>query len=371
VIRGVRAFGPYGYPIGVLPNHRCRTTGATAVWSGPPEGTQRGRRPKLPAARRSPLTTASLSPERGYRHEAFFYADDDEFFAGMLDFIRDGIAAEEPTLVVLDAAKNRVLEGELGAGGSAVMFADMAAVGANPARIIPAWQDFTARHGPGGRRLRGIGEPIWAARTPAELSECHRHEALLNVAFAGDALDFWLLCPYDASALDEEVLDEARRNHPYLQVDGRRSRSASYPGADALAAPFTARLPEAPPGSPSRSFATGDLHDMRAFVAVRAAAAGLQPDQVADFVLAVHEMVANSIRHGQGGGRLTLWSDADVVVCEVEDRGHVVDPLADRTCADSLAEGGRGLWLANQLCDLVQLRGTPTGTVVRVHLRAR
>jgi hypothetical protein len=30
---------------------------------------------------------------------------------------------------------------------------------------------------------------------------------------------------------------------------------------------------------------------------------------------------------------------------------------------------GRGLWLANQLCDLVQIRSTEAGTVVRLHMR--
>jgi anti-sigma regulatory factor (Ser/Thr protein kinase) len=29
-------------------------------------------------------------------------------------------------------------------------------------------------------------------------------------------------------------------------------------------------------------------------------------------------------------------------------------------------EGGRGLWLANQLCDLVQIRSGENGTVVRL-----
>jgi hypothetical protein len=29
---------------------------------------------------------------------------------------------------------------------------------------------------------------------------------------------------------------------------------------------------------------------------------------------------------------------------------------------------GRGLWLANQLCDLVQLRTSGTGTVVRTYV---
>ena len=30
--------------------------------------------------------------------------------------------------------------------------------------------------------------------------------------------------------------------------------------------------------------------------------------------------------------------------------------------------GGRGLWLANQLCDLVQVRTFADGNVVRIHM---
>ena len=32
-------------------------------------------------------------------------------------------------------------------------------------------------------------------------------------------------------------------------------------------------------------------------------------------------------------------------------------------------EGGRGVWIANQLCDLVQVRSGEDGSVVRLHLR--
>jgi hypothetical protein len=32
-----------------------------------------------------------------------------------------------------------------------------------------------------------------------------------------------------------------------------------------------------------------------------------------------------------------------------------------------MAEGQRGLWLVNQLCDLVQLRSPDDGVVVRLH----
>jgi hypothetical protein len=37
-------------------------------------------------------------------------------------------------------------------------------------------------------------------------------------------------------------------------------------------------------------------------------------------------------------------------------------PTADRG-------SGFGLWLANQLCDLVQIRSFSTGSVVRLHVR--
>jgi hypothetical protein len=168
----------------------------------------------------------SMSEHDRYRHEALLYASNDEFLDETLAFVRAGLAAGEPLLVVLPAAKNARLGAALGAARDRVEFADMGAVGANPARIIPAWQDFVARHAGTGHRLRGIGEPISPARSGAELDECHRHEALLNLAFAG--ADFWLLCPYDVATLDDGVLDAARRNHPFVRVNGASSPSGTY-----------------------------------------------------------------------------------------------------------------------------------------------
>src|SRR5579862_9860408 len=118
-----------------------------------------------------------------YRHEAFFYVSPKEFMAGTIPFVRDGVAAEEAILVVLDAPKITAMRRALGADADRVAFADMLEVGANPARIIPVWQDFVEQHARGGSRIRGIGEPIWAGRSRPELAECRRHEELLNVAF--------------------------------------------------------------------------------------------------------------------------------------------------------------------------------------------
>lgn len=303
----------------------------------------------------------------GYRHEALFYVGEDQFMQGTLPFIRGALAAEEPILVVLGAEKTGALRQELGGDGEAVLFADMTEVGANPARIIPAWEDFLLRHAAPERRLWGIGEPIWAARTPAELAECQRHEALLNVAFSDP--DFSLLCPYDTASLPAEVIHEARRNHPLLREGERLVHSADYPGAELLATPFDEPLPDPPPHAPHRAFDVDSLRELRAMLAVHAVRAGLSQERTADLLLAVNEVATNSILHGGGRGTLSIWRHHDALVCEVRDEGRIEDPLAGRRRPPSDSRGGRGLWLANQLCELVQVRAFATGGVVRLHMR--
>jgi Histidine kinase-like ATPase domain len=62
-----------------------------------------------------------------------------------------------------------------------------------------------------------------------------------------------------------------------------------------------------------------------------------------------------------------VWSHPGSVVCQVEDGGHIVDPLAGRRLPRPHVAGGLGLWTVNQLCDLVEVRTSAEGTTVRVH----
>src|SRR5918997_795476 len=110
-------------------------------------------------------------PADGFRHEAMFYQGMREFLDGATAFLREGVAAGEPTLVVVSADKIHALRRELGDDATRVQFADMAEVGRNPARIIPAWREFTDRHLSLDRPVRGIGEPIFPQRSPSGLIE--------------------------------------------------------------------------------------------------------------------------------------------------------------------------------------------------------
>jgi anti-sigma regulatory factor (Ser/Thr protein kinase) len=109
--------------------------------------------------------------------------------------------------------------------------------------------------------------------------------------------------------------------------------------------------------------------DGRYLVFARAANAGLSTERTNDLVLAVNEILSNSVRHGGGTGVLRIWQDDGSLVCEIEDGGSIGDPLADRRRPNPNQVGRRGLWMANQLCDLVQIRARPSGSVVRLHMR--
>jgi anti-sigma regulatory factor (Ser/Thr protein kinase) len=317
------------------------------------------------------MTTSIAAPESSFRHEAFLYGGESEFLDGALQFIRGGLEAGEPTLVVVDADKVESLRAELDGDAAHVHFADMTVVGENPARIIPAWRAFVDEHRGTGRRLRGVGEPISPRLDPEELVEAQRHETLLNLAFDG-APAWWLLCPYDMQALAADVIDEARRSHPFVWQDGRHRTSGAFRALESMAAPFDAPLPQ--PEGPSRTFSFEGLSSLplvRNFVADLAAAGGLDTMSTVELASAVHEVAANSVRYGGGQGLLRAWNVGDAVICEVRDRGHLDDPLAGRESPALDADGGRGLWLANQFCDLVQIRSSDAGTIVRLRKSRR
>ncbi len=301
-----------------------------------------------------------------FRHEAFFYSGDDEFVTGTSRFVRDGLAQDAAVLVMASPGKVDVLRAELGDDAGAVSFGDIAEVGRNPARLIPAWRRFVDEHGAAGRPLRGVGEPVWRERTAAEIAECHRHEKLLNLAFA-DPRAWWLLCPYDVGSLDRGVIEAARRHHPFVLEDGRHTVSGDYPGFEPTAA-LDGPLPRPPPGAAEMAFEAERLKAVRRFVERHAASSGLDAARTSDLVCAINELATNSLRHGGGRGVLRVWPDGATLVCELRDEGRIREPLVGRQAPGTEQEGGRGMWLVNQLCDLVQLRSSGAGTVVRLHM---
>jgi anti-sigma regulatory factor (Ser/Thr protein kinase) len=114
---------------------------------------------------------------------------------------------------------------------------------------------------------------------------------------------------------------------------------------------------------------TTDLASVRALVREQASAAGLPTARVADLVLAVSEVAANTLRHARSAGTLTITRDSVEIVVEVRDAGVITDPLAGRRTPVPGALNGHGLWLVFQVCDQVELLSGVDGTLVRMHMR--
>jgi anti-sigma regulatory factor (Ser/Thr protein kinase) len=312
-------------------------------------------------------------PARGqpteFRHEALLYAGEDGFMAGAVPFIREGIAGGEPVLVAVSAAKARLLASVLEGEAPRVRFVDMDDVGRNPARIISVWRDFVDARASADRPARGVGEPVWPGRSAAELVECGHHESLLNLAFDGDA-PWRLMCPYDVEALDSDALEVARTTHRYLvDGDGGAIENESYVQPADAPGPFEGPLAEPRARPAAIAFAEDDLAEVREHAYRRATEAGLDPQRTVNVVLAISELAANSVRHAGGRGTVRLWTEPGEFLGEVSDGGRFDSPLVGRVRPTPLQLYGRGLWIVNQYCDLVQIRSSERGSVVRVHMR--
>jgi anti-sigma regulatory factor (Ser/Thr protein kinase) len=321
-------------------------------------------RPRDPSG---PGSTGHAVPS--FRHEALLYAGHDQLLERVVPFLRAGLHAGETTAVLLEADKIALLREALGEDAGRVHFTDTAGLGRNPARLIPWWRRFIDEHLRTDRPVRAVGAPGLTGRGPAEVDEYLAHEALLNVAFADDP-PWSLLCPYDVDVLASAVLDEFRRNHPFVVDDDGSAPNSGYRPADV---PGRLDQPLTPPPADAQVIGferdRGALRRVRTAVTDHAARCGLDATATDHLVVAVNELVSNSVDHGGGQGTLRLWRDGGVVVCEVTDAGRLTGPpLLGRQYPDVDRIGGRGLWLVNQVCDLVQIRASPAGTTVRVHV---
>jgi len=309
--------------------------------------------------------TSSAASGLGFRHEALLYAGGDAgFLQGTVGLVADAVEDDAAVLIAVAQPRAQALREALGDYAGRVPFAAMHELGRNPARIIAIWDSFLEEHG--GEHSLAIGEPAWPGRSPAELSECERHESLLNVAFESGP-SWHLLCPYDLDGLDDRVIEAARRTHPILARNGRSRISERYPGPHREPRPFSGDLPA--PSAPyvALAFTVKQLAEIRQDVCEWATQQSLGLEESEELVLAVNELTTNSVRHGGGRGVLRMWREGETLLCEVQDEGQITLPLVGRRRPGSAARNGRGVWIANQLCDLVQIRSAPARTVVRVH----
>ncbi|GAA2698053.1 ATP-binding protein [Actinoplanes palleronii] len=177
------------------------------------------------------------------------------------------------------------------------------------------------------------------------------------VAFAAAAAELLTL---ERLGLDfTTAFAAARRGHHTL------GRPAGAP-ADARVG-----LDAEPPAVPlARWFNRLTLATVRSHVRAVSTAAGLSDQDVARFVLAVHEAMLNAVNHGGGYGQLLLWRRDDRLWCEISDHGPGMDitalpqhpGISPDTGTDPDPTDRHGLWFIRQACTSLDITTDITGT---------
>jgi anti-sigma regulatory factor (Ser/Thr protein kinase) len=119
-----------------------------------------------------------------------------------------------------------------------------------------------------------------------------------------------------------------------------------------------------------RTFGRDEITVVRHQITERLGTSGFAGDKLQSFVLAVNEVITNVVLHAGGQGRLVLWLAGASAWCTVTDSGPGI-PEQYQTPPDvpeAFEVGGRGIWLAYQLCDEVTIATGPIGTTIGLRM---
>lgn len=303
----------------------------------------------------------------GLEHPALVYGSVDEFLVAMVPYVTEGIDRGEPVFAAVGPEEASALEVEVGEGPG-IDIKDTNEWHPVPATRLRAFHIFVNEQlRAGAQRIRLAGEPVWGAvGRPEFVREWARYESILNAVL--EPFPVTLVCTYPASRLDPEIVQDAHRTHPSVGINGGSRPSEAFEDPASLVARWSPPL--SPPPTDAERTAQLELRAARAFVTEQAERVGLSPGRTMDLELATSEIASNALLHGGGRATLLTWRDGEYLICQVEDEGAgLSDALAGYRPPSLAQESGRGLWLARQVVDLLQIAQTATGTAVRLYVR--
>lgn len=301
-------------------------------------------------------------------HTTLFYDGARQYVDEVGGFLREGLERGHRGLVMAPVRRVDLLRAGLGRDADEVTFVEDTVAYAPPWKSYRVLLDFAAT----SPEVRScvVAEQALADRTPVELLDYRRHEAAINLVFAHHDVD--LLCPYDAGVLPAHLLEIGLHSHEAVRADGLSSPNALFEDQVDLLAGL-ASVVQPPAGATTLICGQpDDVSSARRLVRTLGSQAGIDADLVDDVALAVTEVLANALLHGEPPALLHVYDEGDTWVCHVQDTGRVpMDPLVGLLPPDEPSDHGYGLWLARQLCTAVDVGNDASGTHVRLHTRTR
>lgn len=299
-------------------------------------------------------------------HPVLLYESLEHFLRVMVPFVKEGIDNGEVTFVAARGDYLPALREKLGEGADEARLADTFAWYPHPATRLRAFNELIRDElAAGATRFRLAGEPVWPSDSPAQTREWQRYESVLNSVLRPYPVS--LMCLYDAGTLEPSILETALRTHPTSSVDGTRAVNDEFREPDEFLFEWQHDLAS----MPASAITIPEVPDVamgRHFLEDHAVSCGVGLDEAMDLSTAANEILTNSFLYATRPS-LSAWVQGQHFVCQIEDHGAgLLDPIASYRPPLDASQNGRGLWMARQLVDLLQIVGGPTGTTVRLHV---
>jgi anti-sigma regulatory factor (Ser/Thr protein kinase) len=315
-------------------------------------------------------------PGPGVRHAAMITRTDADLRAVLVPELRRSAGQYDEILVVIGEHTRAVLGEQVGDLAGVLRWGDPAAFYQRLGFTYEGFRRYLADQHAAGRRVHVVAEPTLAGSGDAGLRAGRAaaylaYEAICNETFAsyGGAVT----CLWNEHAHPGPILQGVRATHPYTLTAAGAVPSAGFqPPQRYLAQPHDLPWRPAPARTDHEAVLTGvgDLSELRPRLHDWAAGHQFAAEPADDLVVAVLEVATNGLRHGSAPIRIRTWHEHDTLIVQCDDSaGRAIPPTAGlrRPEPAGAAPGGRGLWLARQLADVVLTRSEPGRTSVQLH----
>jgi anti-sigma regulatory factor (Ser/Thr protein kinase) len=293
------------------------------------------------------MTSTAAAGQRGFRHELLLHRSTDELLEFVVPMAREGVAAQEPTLLLVRPDTAEAVLDQVGPSPYLTVQPALAQPG-RPALHVRA----------AGPMLAGYARVIHQEPVipPSQWPEWRRLEAVLNLALSHH--DTWTVCAYDRRTLTDEMVADLHATHPLIAEGGSDQRSDRYQHP----VDFLKHQRNNPADPVERTTPAVELVDpspatARATVAGFARHERLPTAEIDNLVFATNEAVTNALMHGRPPTLLRLWAQPGRVTVTVTDTGPgpsdpLVGLLLPGPCPGPGSGPRLGLWLSHQLVDV-------------------
>jgi anti-sigma regulatory factor (Ser/Thr protein kinase) len=309
-----------------------------------------------------------------FRHLAVVHHGVDELVDTLAPLLRAAVTRGDLVWAAVDDTTRHALEQRLGSAASGFVFGEPGQPYSYSGQTMAARRAARLRDVIGDGRAAvvlsdssTVGGPDPGLSTPDFWSVV---DASCNLALSG--LPVTLICLCESERTSEDTERFLYWNHPELLLDATTSRNPHYRSpAEVLASTPEPPAPALGPPSQETPFANSTaLRGIRALARRHGMEAGLAPARIDGLVVAVCELVSNSIEHGAGYGTVSWWISPGRVVAQIDDEGHMASITPGLRRPDTLSVRGRGVWLARHLSDVVHLWTSVDGTHARLEIGA-